>query len=188
MKKIIVVLFVASIAFFANAAAINWSMKGIQYLTDVNGKAVITTGTSGNVGAFTAYLVSSTLSDTDLLTAIKDGTLANNSAIMQSSSLAAARNGDVSINWDKANSKDYTAENAPYTFYTVILGSDYYLKTDAITILASDVPDVGEIQADFGTFTSSAAGNPTWQPVPEPTSGLLMLIGASLLALRRKQK
>ncbi len=192
MKKMIMMLLVTTVAFFANAAAIKWSMSGIQNLKDADGGTVITTS---NMGTFNAYLVSSAFSETDLAAAIKDGTLAGNSAVMQSAGLTASRTGDIGIKWNTADSKDYSSANAPYSFYTVLLGNDYYLKTDTVTITATDFPDLGDVAVDFGAFTADTAGNPAWQPVgggsgdvPEPTSGLLLLVGGALLALRRRQK
>ncbi len=40
----------------------------------------------------------------------------------------------------------------------------------------------------IGTFTYVAAGGGSQGDIPEPTSGLLLLVGAGMLALRRKQK
>ena len=40
----------------------------------------------------------------------------------------------------------------------------------------------------FGTFTDATASTGGWtQTVPEPTSGLLMLVGLGALALRRRR-
>ncbi len=181
MKKIMLALMVASVAFLANAAVVNWSMGGIQNLTDSKGTAI---ATSSNTGSFTAYLISSTLSDTDLVAAIKDGTLASNSAIVETTTIGASR-GNVKLNWDVSSATDRYTAGITYSFYTVLVGNNYYLKTDTLTV---ETPTLGTLDMDFGTFTAGTASNPTWQPVPEPTSGLLLLVGGALLALRRKQK
>ena len=91
---------------------------------------------------------------------------------------------------------DYTA--GTYNFVAVIFdaatvadASNYYVTTAK----QGSVPGSGSATVSFGNQStrSSAAGAYTsagWaaSDVPEPTSGLLLLLGGALLALRRKQK
>ena len=79
------------------------------------------------------------------------------------------------------------------TYYGVITvtgtyeGKDYEIKiTDPVQ---AKFKASGTTQMNFSTAITSAGG---WKggggDVPEPTSGLLLLVGAGMLALRRKQK
>ena len=68
---------------------------------------------------------------------------------------------------------------------------------DATQVLISDVQSAtvgsagNNITVAFGsmalTTTTNKFRNSTWQDVPEPTSGLLMLVGFGALALRRRR-
>lgn len=84
-----------------------------------------------------------------------------------------------------------------YSFYAVIFdGSDvasstgYYMTTTK----SATVPGSGAATVSFGNQSSATFGKQAWSstgwsnPTPEPTSGMLLLLGGALLALRRKQK
>lgn len=64
-------------------------------------------------------------------------------------------------------------------------GHTFTSETKAIAIPTTSTPAA----ANFGNMTSQTqAWAASLGGVPEPTSGLLLLIGAGMLALRRKQK
>ncbi len=71
-----------------------------------------------------------------------------------------------------------------YTFYNVILAETS--DGEKLYIMSKDVIEGPEIGASLivGVNYTGVA----WTAVPEPTSGLLLLVGGALLALRRKQK
>ncbi len=73
------------------------------------------------------------------------------------------------------------------TYYTSgLVGGASYLYTPPDQ--ATSTIDLGTSASKFtttGTIASSGGGT---DPLPEPTSGLLLLVGGAVLALRRKQK
>ena len=75
-----------------------------------------------------------------------------------------------------------------YHFYFTITdnGNTFTSQSVGAVAQASDVAAIG-----FGNMASSTQDTANWGgggDVPEPTSGLLLLVGAGMLALRRKQK
>ncbi len=55
-------------------------------------------------------------------------------------------------------------------------------------LAAPEVVFYGEGASGWATGGAPSASPAGWVAAPEPTSGLLLLIGAGMLALRRKQK
>jgi len=87
----------------------------------------------------------------------------------------------------------YTADNASWGAGTEVTGYAIIFDTsdknlDGVTkYMVTDVQSVTFANASVQrTFSITPSG--TWTDVPEPTSGLLLLVGAGMLALRRKQK
>jgi len=56
-----------------------------------------------------------------------------------------------------------------------------------MALVAADGAAAGKTLGDGG-YVAAGGTVGDWQTVPEPTSGLLMLFGCALLALRRKGK
>ena len=75
------------------------------------------------------------------------------------------------------------------TFYAVVIDGDQYAITHTITTTMKDVGNTGvafmELSLEDGT--STMAWSKMGTAVPEPTSGLLMLVGLAGLALRRRR-
>lgn len=101
---------------------------------------------------------------------------------------------DDSMNW--VFSADYTKAGDVNGFYAVLVQSgDYYSFYNAGQVTgttAASAPTDLKLNADWqGTATLTSGGFVVAHQsggVPEPTSGLLLLIGGAMLALRRKQK
>ena len=170
MKKVMVVLGAIALAISAQASTINWKL---------------TTGTTaGNVYAFggvnaatvLAACQSSDAADWDAMFSgitkyVASGATTRTSIQGETNGIVA---GDA-LTFVFVNGN--IAEGSTYTVY------------DSKTIDAANVFDPPATGTQLGLTLSSlsVAGTGTFQSVPEPTSGLLMLLGMAGLALRRRR-
>lgn len=76
-----------------------------------------------------------------------------------------------------------------YNFFMVIEDGDYTFDSsvsDPSVIKSGMAQATSTTTVAFANMTSATAAS-NWQSVPEPTSGLLMLLGVAGLALRRRR-
>ena len=189
MKKLIIASIAVAFGFMANAATVDWQVW-------VTGGSKVSNAYNG----YTAYLV--TASAWDALESITADTFT--SSVVLDSTTFDSGSGKSSYTYKTVNSSGVAdsrsvvigslAEASTLGVYYVILNTNtdpntYYTIADTLTGRA----DSGEIS--LGTNTSiaqSTLSSATWtavggsSPVPEPTSGLLMLLGVAGLALRRR--
>ena len=89
----------------------------------------------------------------------------------------------------------YSGDSPAYSFVLELVNDALEVKGATSAVSYNDLDQAGKIVKDYSQFNSLTpinystfnAGAGTTADVPEPTSGLLMLLGASLLALRRRQ-
>ena len=180
MKKIVVMFIAGLMAVAVNAETVSWTCSNV----------LGTDGTTKNAGI--GYLVeASLLSEAQSVLAGTDA------------SAAATWFADNSVNSFKPTTAGtYASPKTEYasgaaSFVAVIFGdvtvadsSNYFVTS----VVSGSVPGSGNKAFAFGNLSAatSAAGAYTsagWaSDVPEPTSGLLLLFGGALLALRRKRK
>ena len=180
MKKIIIACATIAMTIAANAAACSWSSSGTIYKPD---------GSSIAGTTYTAYLFNAdTVSQGDLLAAIRDGGKVSDYASMSS------YQSDSSA---KITSTSFTQDaGLDITGYFVIVLDDYvYISNTASAPTAA----VGEALFRFASQSSnsknlfdsdapySSAGWYSTAAVPEPTSAMLLVLGVAALALRRKR-
>ena len=191
MKKIIVALGVVAIAAGVQAASFNWTSSGTasgKTINSVAGTALYSSTTAYTLYLFDAAVVSQesllaglradstkTLAD---FTSVKSQTLASNSQIT-------------------ATEFSYGAADTEYSFYfAVINGEDVFLSaskaaygqasaTTSVSFSGNGTATKNAFADTTATFAANGAG---WYSVaPEPTSGLLLLLGMAGLALKRKR-
>ena len=189
MKKLKMAVAFAFMVIGLNAATVNWTAN----------KGYIFDGASGNkITEGTAYLmfVTTDYTQTDLVAAFKaaDGKSAATLTAMEASGALATGSGTIGSNARIGDGTGTYTMSADATAYFVVFNGDKMYVS--ITGDATYDPVTTEATLSFASVSASskldfqaadgysAAG---WYAVPEPTSGLLMLLGMAGLALRRKR-
>ena len=173
MKKLLIVAAVALAAAVSQAASVSWSVNNIQ------SSPAVTVGEGWLVQLYSSSVAFD-------YSAAKAGTI---TALNSATSVASGtifRAGDTFGN--------YSAGDAVNTYAVVF---DAATVADAKNYIVSDVLNKSiaasgaNLSVSFGNMASTATTNmfrnSTWTAVPEPTSGLLMLLGMAGLALKRKR-
>ena len=159
MKKIILALAIVATGIAASAATVNWKVTaGNMYAAD---------GTTKYTGAFNLYASGGDLSTSVLvytLASVSNGTIANQSF----------------------STIDTLTVGQTYDFFYVISDGGKTLTSDT---KAGAALATGATSLNFGNQASYTQNASNWagSDVPEPTSGLLMLLGMAGLALRRRR-
>lgn len=170
MKRLVVIAAVALAAACSQAASIKWTLGG----------------TSDDVG-LKVYLVSA-LSDFTDEASVQSSLIGTdgNSGTFASGRTVAASGTVGGLPGDQAGQMQ--------EFYYVILSGDgkgYWAsgkQTAEIYTTATTHQDSNIAASTFKTGNYTAWSTGSGGDVPEPTSGLLLLVGGAMLALRRKQK
>ncbi len=194
MKKIVIMLTATVFAVSVQAANYNWkSIKGAVY---TDSATILKSGT--------AYLFdTATLSQQALLIALQGGTAIDTLSSISSASLATT--GKITTTSDF--SYDGQAGGSIWVAYMAIVNDDRVYISSTVDILApsndaainiamnSPASTSKQATIEGSTFgsagwysTASSSGGGESDNIPEPTSGLLLLVGMGALALRRKQK
>ena len=164
MKKLLIIACAVAFAAVAQASTVNWSATG---LTDRNGVAA----TSSEL--FSPCTVVCTIYNAAGTEVLAESTGSFNSTL-----------GSFSGSWKSAaTSTSYMAQLS----ITDKDGSTITSDKAAFTTSASATYSI-----NFGTGSKFADATPKfansdWSAVPEPTSGLLLLLGVAGLALKRKR-
>ena len=167
MKKLMIIAAVVMAVVSAKAASVDWKV----------------TGTSSQVG-YTVYLLAAAPEKYASVTELA-------AAAVDTGSIASAGRGVYSASGTAANTA-ITATSMADAYFVILKSADAteytYVKQD----MSARVYDPANQESSKGTFSTSTATilagtTSSFQTVPEPTSGLLMLLGMAGLALRRKR-
>ncbi len=177
MKKLIMITIVALTASIVNAASFSWSSSiGCYfYASDLN------TAWGSKTVSLYAYEVSSGFD-----TALK----VSESTTTTTGKVKTTYFGD-SVEQSNLAGIDFK-DSTSYGFYAVIEDGMNTYRSEVIEATAYDSTTtvVLTFSQDYTKTSQQLAATPGavgWTVVPEPTSGLLLLIGAAGLALRRKR-
>lgn len=193
MKKLIIAAFAVACAAVVQAATVNWQSGALYTAADANGGWSSTLVNNANaLVTVSVYLVDASTYAT--VSAMSQEDMYKWAANKTATYTAQNKNANTGALIGAATVTDSNLEGST-TYYSILtaeysdatLGKDFYMAAAASTT----TPATGQknIQNIFGGASTAATGGVRdWQPVPEPTSGLLMLLGFAGLALRRKQK
>ena len=176
MKKLIVLAVAVALAFAGQSASVSWA-------TTYAGKGAAWSSNGAFVMAFAG-------SDYDAIVKL---VTVDGSDTLQADLAAKSLGSSTFSNFrGSAKSSDVGVSDAPSTMFWMIFSDGSYDAGKAVTwTAATDVsgshytpPASG---TTFGVTAASFTNSGTIASVPEPTSGLLMLVGLAGLALRRRR-
>lgn len=189
MKKLMIALVATASAVVANAASIQWGTSAD--LSNPDGSP------ADGSGYVTMYLFSIDAATYGTLTAGGESGVSAKVWDTYGSSLASATDsyvddgmGQIMIADPNSYGVGDTAYAATLLVYDEGLGATHYIGNAATYTFAADIDDVVsdlDIYIGGSTGSMSTAAGWTATAVPEPTSGLLMLLGMAGLALRRRR-
>ena len=193
MKKIMIACVAVAMAAVAQAATVNWTISNIYSPSDSTAKVA--------ASSVSAWLFV-TANSTDVTTGIPVTTLAAVQAVLDSGDLtgltslsAAHANNTAAGGFSGATGLPTTFSSGTLTAFAVVVDStdlasaeNYFLVSGGATKSATFTSATGMKMLAWGDQTSYTQGEGKWTAttVPEPTSGLLLLLGMAGLALRRK--
>lgn len=190
MKKILILIAIAMFTIVSNAATISWSIMNVYSSNDSTAKGVgysallfLTSNTSNVTGLKTTTL--STV--TDLIG--KSGWV--DSIANEYSASATLKTGGMILNQATDISDDFSSGSVSgfaiiFDAGTLADAQHYYLVNGGSDAQVSFTSATGAKSFAFGSQAEASQSSGNWVAIPEPTSGLLMLLGVAGLALRRK--
>ncbi len=178
MKKLIMFIAVAALAVVGYSAEVSWG-TGNNWIKDKSGN---------NLAKNTDIMLVMASDVSAIQTALAAGTSIDSYVL----DTAKTSNTKGYVADHEVSSTKFTAGETYDLAALIMIGDDYVISgTQSFRAYRTGVDE-----AVSASFASTQGSNPSsaWGPksgggdIPEPTSGLLLLVGAGMLALRRKQK
>ena len=195
MKKLIIVAAIAAGALASQAASFLWETSGKAYsIADATMAAGLAAGTTYGAGSANKDSMSNQISSYGATWSYVITLTAGSTTDTLSGSLGSGDFSSRYINktlsstiWDSA-----TADTPVTVDYSIVLTGTLTDGQSQSWTITSDTIEGSTSYAGVGDITFATSGPSSWSTpggsgVPEPTSGLLMLIGMAGLALRRKR-
>jgi hypothetical protein len=196
MKKLMMMLGAVALAASVQAATYNWSFGTTAAIYDgYNATAV--GGQSANAAAgLSAYLILGSYAQSSLLSDLRDGKSITDAAGANILASATSTASGISSTAFTTDSSLVGSDGKMSAYLAVISADGNYVGLVASKSVTADTAG-GTSAFSFATNPlkylrdndgSKSYSTPGWySAVPEPTSGLLMLVGLAGLALRRRR-
>ncbi len=189
MKKFMILATVAVLSLASQAAAVTWSSSAISFNGTKLGGLSVDLYIVGVNGAADALFDTRTTTKTPAIQAGKLGDKAGTvqDAYKYTSTVAGgalwnADSGDLGREYYMVIK--YTSNGTEYTYTSSAVASSGLSDTALGSVAFTFKDTIGTAGAKDAWVASTSGGDTN---IPEPTSGLLMLVGGALLALRRKR-
>ena len=200
MKKLMIAAAIVCAAALSQAATFDWGATknplcdGVgdataysAYLVDISAFRILDPETHKWTGSYSKYTTAA-----DVAAALKAGTFDGKVIYTATSgdglSVAGSSTKTVKINLSDKALTGYN-NGDPVDYYSIIFNNadvsnaDQYLAHNAEAV-ATGVSSAGYLGVTLGDQSQTGVA---WQSIPEPTSGLLLLLGVAGLALRRRR-
>ena len=184
MKKLLMFAVCGMLTAVTQAATVGWGLAGAApYANDAYQFFVIGQNGATDIATITALLDAG--KDTASY-AMGSGTV-NGSGVVNVTGGASGKTLDAGTYTGFFVVFDDASPAAGSANYAVVSGAATLTKTIAATTATTSF-SAGNASSILNDTKNWKSFGPTSGGVPEPTSGLLLLVGAGMLALRRKQK
>ena len=189
MKKMVLALATTLTIGMVNAASLSWALAGVtlpETATAASGVAayMFLTAAGGNTLSYVDGAALTTVSAVE--SAIKGGTFTGSGAYvsttLNSSGAAPAATGITSF----AAGDSLTAFAVIFDDADATKASHYMIAQTSAGVKELSQNWTSGVGAKVLNWGNQTTAGTTWTAVPEPTSGLLMLLGMAGLALKRK--
>ena len=182
MKKLMIAVAAVAMGFAANASNVTWGGNTSAY--------------TGVTSGYNFYLVNAANYATaaDAVAALMDGSIAAADIWYTKTGSASNNKVGLTVNNKQASGSaapDGALNSKPFSVYSIVFDgtvgtggtAEHYFSMTGDDPFSGTASAAGLAAVQLGDTSAKS----TWQSVPEPTSGLLLLLGVAGLALRRRR-